>query len=76
LANRHADHGDHHDANAKSEKIQRILDEIPRFLAVLKTTAEQLTPGEGWRRILSRAFSKLLGEKPLGAPEILPLWSG
>jgi len=63
-------------AHAKSEKVQRILDEISRFLAILKTTAEQLTPSERWRRILSRAFFKLLGGKPLQAPELLPLWCG
>ncbi len=63
-------------AHASSGKVQRILDEISRFLAILKTTAEQLTPGERWRRILSRAFFKLLGGKPLQAPELLPLWCG
>ncbi len=53
---------------AKSEKVQRILDEISCFLPILKTTAEQLTPNERCQRILSRAFFKLLGGKPLRRP--------
>lgn len=62
--------------HAKSEKVQNALDRISRFLAMLKTTAEQLSSGERWRRILSRAFFKLLGGKPLQAPDLLPLWCG
>lgn len=62
--------------HAKSEKVQIVLYGIVRFLAVLKTTAEQLTWEERWRRILNRAFFKLLGGKPLQAPELLPLWCG
>jgi hypothetical protein len=61
-------------AHAKSEKVQCVLYQISRFLTTLKTTAEQLTQEERWRRILSRAFFKLLGGKPLQAPELLPLW--
>jgi hypothetical protein len=63
-------------AHAMSEKVQSVLDQIARFLAALKITAEQLTTEERLRRILSRAFFKLLGGKTLQAPELLPLWCG
>lgn len=63
-------------AHAKAEKVQTILDHIARFLTLLKTSAEQLTENERWRRILSRAFFKLLGGRPLQAPDMLPLWCG
>lgn len=62
--------------HAKSEKVQVVLDHIARFLMKLRATAEQLTAGERWRRILSQAFVKLLRGKPLQAPEMLPLWCG
>ena len=63
-------------AHAMSEKVQNVLDQIARFLAALRTTAEQLTTEELWRRILSRAFFKMLGGKTLQAPELLPLRCG
>jgi hypothetical protein len=62
--------------HGKFEKVQVVLDHVARFLSYLKTTAEQLTAGERWRRILSQAFVKLLRGKPLQAPELLPLWCG
>lgn len=58
--------------HGQTDKIQRVLQELTRFLHTLKTTAEQLTPSNLWRLILSRAFKQLLKGKPLYSPVLLP----
>ena len=60
-------------AHAKTEKIQSTLNQIALFLRRLRETAEQLTQAERWRLILSRAFNKILGGKPLSTPALLPV---
>lgn len=59
-------------AHAKTEKIQRTLNQIALFLRKLRETAEQLTQADRWRLILSRAFYKMLNGKPLSTPVLLP----
>lgn len=58
--------------HAKTDKIQRALKQVTRFLKTLKATAEQLTQPARWRLILSRAFCQLLKGKPLYSPSLLP----
>jgi len=59
-------------AHAKTEKIQQTLNQIALFLRRLRETAEQLTQADRWHLILSRAFIKLLGGKPLSSLNLLP----
>lgn len=58
--------------HAKTDKIQRVEKRLTRFLKTLKAAAEQLTPSDRRRIILSRAFSRLLKGKPLYSPLLLP----
>ncbi len=58
--------------HAEEPKIRRMLTELSQFLETLKTTAEQLTCGQRWCRILSRIFQTLLG----GAELKMPQWVG
>ena len=58
--------------HAKTAKIQQALRELTTFLRTLTYTAEQLSPNERWRLILSRAFHHLLKGKPLYSPLFLP----
>jgi hypothetical protein len=55
--------------HADEPKIRRMLTELSQFLETLKTTAEQLTCGQRWCRILSRIFKALLGGVELKMPE-------
>jgi len=55
--------------HAEEPKIRRMLTELSRFLSALKTTAEQLTCGQRWCRILSRIFQALLRGVELKMPE-------
>jgi hypothetical protein len=57
--------------HADEPKIRRMLTELSQFLETLKTTAEQLTCGQRWCRILSRIFHVLLGGVELKMPEEL-----
>ncbi len=47
--------------HAAEPKIRRMLTELSRFLETLKATAQQLTCGERWCRILSRVFRPCWG---------------
>jgi hypothetical protein len=55
--------------HAEEPKIRRMLTDLSQFLATLKATAEQLTCGQRWCRILSRIFQALLGGVELKMPE-------
>jgi hypothetical protein len=55
--------------HADEPKIRRMLTELSQFLETLKRTAEQLTCGQRWCRILSRIFQALLGGQELKMPE-------
>ena len=55
--------------HAEEPKIRRMLTELSQFLDTLKATAEQLTCGQRWCRILSRIFQALLGGAELKMPE-------
>jgi hypothetical protein len=50
------------------EKIRQMLTELSRFLSELKSTAEQLTEGQRWCRILTRIFERWLNGKTLTMP--------
>jgi Transposase DDE domain group 1 len=54
--------------HAEEPKIRPMLTALSQFLAGLKATAEQLTCGQRWCRILSRIFRPLLGEVDLPMP--------
>ena len=58
--------------HAEAPKIRKMLTELSQFLATLKATAQQLTGGQRWCRILSRIFRPLLGEVELE----MPAWVG
>ena len=58
--------------HAEAPKIRKMLTELSQFLATLKATAQQLTGGQRWCRILSRVFRPLLGEVELE----MPAWVG
>jgi hypothetical protein len=55
--------------HADEPKIRRMLTELSQFLETLRRTAEQLTCGQRWCRILSRIFHALLGGVELKMPE-------
>ena len=55
--------------HTEEPKIRRMLTELSQFLETLKATAEQLTCGQRWCRILSRIFQALLGGAELKMPE-------
>ncbi len=55
--------------HAEEPKIRRMLTTLSQFLETLKTTAEQLTSGQRWCRILDRIFQRLLGGVKLKMPE-------
>jgi hypothetical protein len=57
--------------HADEPKIRRMLTELSQFLETLKRTAEQLTFGQRWCRILSRIFHTLLQGVELKMPEEL-----
>jgi hypothetical protein len=46
--------------HAEEPKIRKLLTELSQFLTTLQATAEQLTCGQRWCRILSRIFRPLL----------------
>ena len=52
-------------------KIQTMLTGLSTFLNGLMEAAEQLTSVERWRRILSQAFEKALGGRPLREPTLV-----
>ena len=54
--------------HAEEAKIRKMMTALSQFLAGLKATAEQLTSGPRWCRILSRIFRPLLGEVELQTP--------
>ena len=54
--------------HAEAPKIAQILTKVSRFLKEIKATAEPLTQGQQWTRILSAAFRQFLGGKMLGSP--------
>ena len=54
--------------HAEEPKIRRLLTELSQYLEAFKTTAEQLTWGQRWGRILSRIFRSLLGDVELKVP--------
>jgi hypothetical protein len=54
--------------HAEAPKIAQILTKVSRFLKEIKATAEQLSQGQQWTRILSAAFRQFLGGKMLGSP--------
>ncbi len=56
--------------HAEEPKIRRMLTELTQFLSGLKATAEQLTTGDRWCRILSRIFRAVLDGKDL----TMPVW--
>jgi hypothetical protein len=56
--------------HAEAPKIQRLLTELSQFLSELQRTAEQLTDGQRWGRILNRIFHTLLGGREL----TMPVW--
>ena len=62
--------------HAKASKIADVFTKVSAFLKRIKTTAEQLTPMEKWRRILSAAFRYFLGGRILGSPGRLADASG
>ncbi len=51
--------------HAEAGKIREMLRNLSRFLSDLTQGAEQLNVVERWRRILSKAFEKLLGGRLL-----------
>ena len=53
--------------HAKAAQIAEILTKVSGFLKRIKTTAEQLTPGDRWKLILSAAFRYFLGGKVIGS---------
>jgi hypothetical protein len=55
--------------HADEPKIRQMLTELSQSLETLKRTAEQLTCGQRWCRILSRIFHTLLGGVELKMPE-------
>ena len=55
--------------HADEPKIRRMLTELSQFLETLGRTAEQLTCGQRWCRILSRIFHAWLGGVELKMPE-------
>jgi len=56
--------------HAKAGKVQRCLTSLERFLREIKTSAEQLTWLERWRKILSRIFVWFLKGRPLAVPKL------
>ena len=54
--------------HAEEPKIRKMLTALSQFLTELKATAEQLTSGQRWGRILSRVFRPLLWEVELQMP--------
>ena len=54
--------------HAEEPKIRQMLTALSQFLTELKATAEQLTSGQRWGRILSRVFRPLLWEVELQMP--------
>jgi len=52
--------------HAKASQIAALLTQVSGFLKRIKTTAEQLNPGERWKLILSAAFRQFLGGKVIG----------
>jgi hypothetical protein len=55
--------------HAEEPKIRRMLTTLSQFLETLKATAEQLTRGQRWCRILDRIFQRLLDGVKLKMPE-------
>ena len=55
-------------AHAEASKVREMLTKVSQFLSALKATAEQLTDGQRWCRILSRIFEHLLGGKTVTMP--------
>jgi len=53
--------------HAKSSQIAEILTKVSGFLKRIKMIAEQLTPKERWKLILSAAFRQFLGGKVIGS---------
>ncbi len=58
--------------HAEAPKIRHMLTVLSQFLSALKATAEQLTDGQRWCRILSRIFQAVLGGVELKMPEWAP----
>jgi len=58
--------------HTQAQSVERVVRSILDFLSEIKATAGQLSWQERWRTILSRAFAKLLGGKPLASPDLLP----
>ena len=54
--------------HAEEPKIRQMLTALSQLLTELKATAEQLTSGQRWGRILARIFRPLLGEVELPMP--------
>jgi Transposase DDE domain group 1 len=55
--------------HAQADYIQDTFQRIQRFFDQLKTNAPQLTSAERWRRILSEAMKKYLGDSLLKPPD-------
>jgi len=55
-------------AHAEASKIREMMTQLSQFLSELKATAEQLTDGQRWCRILSKIFEPLLKGKILTMP--------
>ena len=54
--------------HSKAPRTAEILNQVSGFLKRIKATAEQFSPGDRWKLILSAAFRNFLGGKVLGSP--------
>lgn len=57
--------------HGKANPIQAMMTGLSDFLRSLTRVAEQLTSAECWRRILSKAFERILGGRPLQGPQLV-----
>lgn len=57
--------------HGQAEKIREILSVLSGFLQGVMASAEQLTSGERWHRILSKIFERQLGGHPLKRPTLV-----
>lgn len=55
--------------HAEAPKIRPRLTDLSQFLSALQATAEQLTDGQRWCRMLNRIFQAVLGGVELKMPE-------
>ncbi len=53
--------------NQQGNRIKEMMKSVSRFLDGVRSTAAQLTAEQRWALILGRAFSCILGGKPVEA---------